>query len=90
MNVLKRLFRNPTTSAKVAKERLQLVIAHDRADISTEVLEALKDEIVNVISRHIEIDRANVEVQIAHTDHAYGLIANIPFTSSRRKKIIGT
>lgn len=86
MGLLARLFGNPVPSAKVAKERLQLVIAHDRTDLSPETLEILKDEIVNVISRHVDIDRTNIEVQIARTDHSYGLIANIPFASSRRKR----
>ena len=86
MDFLDRLFGSSTASAKVAKERLQLVIAHDRADLAPEILDALKDDIVNVISKHIGIDCANVEVQIARTDRAYGLIANIPLRRSRQKK----
>ncbi len=72
-------------SANVAKERLQLVLAHDRVNIPPDTLEALKDEIINVISKHIEIDRANVEVSISHSPNGNRLVANIPVQGSRRK-----
>jgi cell division topological specificity factor len=86
MDFLTRMFGHSPRSANVAKERLHLVLAHDRADISPEILEALKDEIVNAISKHIEIDRANVEVSISRTERSQRLVANIPLASSRRRK----
>ena len=46
-------------SAKSAKERLQLVLVHDRAGISPGKLEVLKDDLIDVISRHLEIDHAD-------------------------------
>jgi cell division topological specificity factor MinE len=45
-------------SAKSAKERLQLVLVHDRAGISPGKLEVLKDDLIDVISRHLEINSA--------------------------------
>src|SRR3989337_2908187 len=44
-------------SARAAKERLQLVLLHDRADLSPGKLAALKDDLIAVLSRHVEIDR---------------------------------
>jgi len=83
MSWLNRLLGRSPGSANVAKERLQLVLAHDRTDLTPEILEQMKDEIVNVISKHIAIDRARVEVAISRTDRTQRLVANIPLTSAR-------
>ncbi len=86
MDFINRMFGRSTGSANVAKERLQLVLAHDRTDLSPETLELLKDEIVNIISKHIDIDRAHVEVSISRTDRSQRLVANIPLTNTRRER----
>ncbi len=86
MGLMSRFLGRLPNSANVAKERLQLVLAHDRANIPPDTLETLKDEIINVISKHIEIDRANVEVSISHGPHGNRLVADIPVQSSRRAR----
>ncbi len=88
MDFLNRLFGRSTYSAQIAKERLQLVLAHDRTSISPETLEKLKDEIIAVISKHIEIDRAHVDVKMNRTPHGNRLVADIPIVGARgaRKK----
>ena len=59
MNVLSRLLgQKPPSSRETAKQRLQFVLVHDRNDISPGMLELLKDEIIAVISRHIDIDKS--------------------------------
>jgi len=85
MGFLTRLFNRPPDkdSADVAKQRLQLVLAQDRTHISPETLNVLKDEIITVISKHVEIDRGNVQVSMMHTNHGEQLIANIPVVSAR-------
>ena len=83
MDFLKRLFGRSHESAGVAKERLQLILAQDRTNISSETLNVLKDEIIAVISRHVEIDRANVQVSMTHTNQGDQLIANIPVIAAR-------
>ncbi len=55
---------NASGSAKIAKERLQFVVVHDRLDLSPEKLKELKDEILAVISKYVAIDRNNVEISI--------------------------
>lgn len=70
-------------SAEVAKQRLQLVLAQDRLNISPETLNLLKDEMIQVISHHIEIDQANVQVSITHTAQGNCLVANIPVIRTR-------
>ena len=63
MSFLERLLgrRYKPSSGEVAKERLRLVLAHDRAKISPALLDTLKDEIITVISRHVDIDAEGVE-----------------------------
>jgi cell division topological specificity factor len=78
MNFLSRLFERPSKSADTAKERLQFVLAHDRADISPETLDLLKDEVISVISKYVEIDRDHVEISISNVANIQRLVANIP------------
>ncbi len=78
MNLMERLFNRPPSSAKVAKERLQLVLAHDRAFLSPTELELLKDEIIAVISKHISIDRPHVEFSLSRGPEGTRLVADIP------------
>jgi cell division topological specificity factor len=78
MNFFDRIFGRSSHSADTARERLQLVLAHDRSDISSETLELLKDEIVNVISKHVEIDLEQVEVTVSRSGAIHRLVANIP------------
>lgn len=83
MGFFDRIFGRTSNSADTAKERLQFVLAHDRSDITPETLSILKDEIVNVISRHIEIDREHVEVTITTAANTSRLVANIPVVNPR-------
>jgi cell division topological specificity factor len=79
MGFLDRLFgRSEPSSRDVAKERLQLVLVHDRTQISPTMLEQLKDELIAVISRYVEIDPAGVEVMFDQTKREGRLVADIP------------
>ena len=55
-------------SAQSAKERLQLVLVHDRTDLTAAELEALKDDLLRVISQHIEIDPDAVQIAIERVE----------------------
>jgi cell division topological specificity factor len=80
---LDRLFgRTPAHSAQTAKERLQFVLIHDRTDISPAVMEQLKDEIIAAISKHVDINRAGVEINLTQSARENRLVANIPLISS--------
>ena len=79
MGFVRRLMgRDKASSREVAKQRLQLVLVHDRANISPGLLETIKDEIISVISRHIEIDHNGVEVNFAQHGSENRLVADIP------------
>jgi len=77
------------TSRDVAKQRLQLVLVHDRANISPGLLEMLKDEIIAVISKHLEIDRQGVQITFTQSRNESRLVANIPLLDGRRRKASG-
>ena len=68
-------------SAESAKERLQLVLIHDRTDLTQTELTTLKDEILEVISRHIDIDSNAVQIAVEHDGRHQRLIADIPLRS---------
>ena len=73
-------------SANSAKERLQLVLIHDRTDMTPAELEALKDDLLVTISRHIEIDPDAVAINIAHDGRSQRLVADIPLRSTTRRR----
>lgn len=66
------------SSATDAKERLQLLLVHDRAALPPGKMAALRDELISVISRHIEVDRAGVHIEITHEGRSQRLLADIP------------
>ncbi|ACA59966.1 cell division topological specificity factor MinE [Candidatus Desulforudis audaxviator] len=85
MDFLARLLgRESPGSKNVAKERLRLVLIHDRADISPQLLQLLKNEIVEVISKYMEIDDKGLEVSLEHVDKQVALVANIPIRKMKR------
>jgi cell division topological specificity factor len=73
-------------SAKGAKERLQLVLIHDRTDLTPGELDALKDDLITTISRHIEIDPAAVTINLAQDGRSQRLIADIPLRNAARHR----
>jgi cell division topological specificity factor len=73
-------------SAQNAKERLQLVLIHDRTNLSSEELTALKDEILEVISRHVDIDSEAVQIAVEHDGRSQRLVADIPLRSLTRRR----
>lgn len=84
MNFLERLLGK--NSAKSAKERLQLVLIHDRTDLTPAALEALKDDLIAAISRHIAIDPDSVNIAIEHEGRSQRLIADIPLRVAPRRR----
>ncbi|MCY6485079.1 cell division topological specificity factor MinE [Clostridium aestuarii] len=77
-----KLFSNKQSSKVVAKDRLKLILIHDRANISPELLENMREDILQVISKYVVIDDSEVEVRLTHTQEVEGsspaLVASIP------------
>jgi cell division topological specificity factor len=74
-------------SAGQAKERLKLVLINDRTDLTTEELEALKNELLEVISRHIDIDPTAVSITMAQEGREQRLLADIPLRTASRRRL---
>ena len=70
------------SSGSTAKERLQLVLVHDRSNLSPEQVAALKDEILEVIARYVDFDRENVVIDLEKNDRDSVLMAEIPIIPS--------
>jgi len=93
LDFLLRVFGKDTGSSKnVAKERLRLVLVHDRADMSPQLIEDLKEDLIKVISNYMEIDENALEVNLDSSNNTVALVANIPVlrmkrTSNRKEKI---
>ena len=69
------------SSANTARERLQLVLAHDRVDMSsltTDLLDKMRKEILDVVAKYVEIDFDEVAVSLETEDRMTALVANLP------------
>ncbi len=73
-------------SATSAKERLQLVLIHDRTDLTPAELTTLKDEILQVIARHVDFDSEAVQIAVEHDGRSQRLVADIPLRSVTRRR----
>jgi cell division topological specificity factor len=73
-------------SAESAKERLQLVLVHDRTDLTPAQLDALKNELLEAISHYIEIDPEAVQIGLERDGRSQRLVADIPLRSVTRHR----
>lgn len=80
---IKRLF-GPSGSSSTAKERLRLVLMTDHLELSPDMIDAMKRDLVDVISRYVEVDREKIEVNFEQQDRALAMLANIPILSVNR------
>ncbi|MEW6622600.1 MAG: cell division topological specificity factor MinE [Bacillota bacterium] len=80
LQILQKIFgvNSPTASKVVAKERLRLVLLHDRTSIPPHVLNSLKGDLITCISKYLDIDERNLDVSLTNTDDSVALVANIP------------
>jgi cell division topological specificity factor len=73
-------------SAESAKERLQLVLVHDRTDLTSAELNALKDDLLAAISKHIDIDPDAVQIGVERDGRSQRLVADIPLRGVTRRR----
>lgn len=86
MSWIGRLFGQKEKSGAVAKKRLQMVLIHDRSDISPGLIEQIKDDIIEVIAKRLAIDPDNVVVNLAQTAQESRLVAEIPIVQVNGRK----
>lgn len=77
---------NRSVSADTARQRLQLVLIHDRANLPVGQMEMMKNELMQVISKYVDIDKTNAEIAVENEGREQRLIMNIPLNKERQKK----
>ncbi len=85
------LFGKKNKSSSVAKDRLKLVLIHDRMNCSTELLEMMRADILEVTSRYVDIDTEELNIEISNMEYEEGqkapvLSANIPIKNLKKAK----
>lgn len=98
MNLFKKWNKNNTITAannakskETAKERLHLVLMQDRANVSADFLELMKQEIIDVIKKYIDVDENAIDVRLTNKENGDGtngapaLYANIPILNIKHE-----
>ena len=81
-DLLDRILGRQPASATTARERLQLVLAHDRSDLSPELLDQMRREIFEVVAKYLDIDLEEGDVTLETEDRVTALVANLPIRRS--------
>ena len=86
-DLIDKLLGRQTSSASTAKQRLQLVLAHDRSDLNPELLKQMRREILEVVARYVEIDEEGGDVSLETEDRVTALVANLPIRATIDRSI---
>ncbi len=87
---LARFFGKTRSSNQMAKERLKLVLIHDRSNVSPQFLDMVKSEIIKVINNYMDVDEEALDIQLTRTRSEHGdgvvpaLVANIPIKNVKK------
>ena len=84
LELISRFFGKDHSSKEIARERLRLVLVHDRAGISPEIVNALKIDLIEVIQKYMDIDVDSLVVDIEDDESTVALVANIPIRGLKR------
>lgn len=89
VNFFERVFgRSNKGTSSTAKDRLQLILVHDRIKLPPEQLEAMKEEILQVISKYVSIERDKVDIALEQADRdSSRIVAEIPFSPDRSMSV---
>lgn len=83
---LSRLFGRDTERSKdLAKERLRLVLIHDKMDMTPQLFDCLRQDLIGVISKYMDIDETRTEVHLDSQDGLVALVASIPVMRIKKK-----
>lgn len=85
LDLIQRLFGKDSNRSKdIAKERLRLVLVHDRVNVSPQFMEVLKDDMIRVISNYMDINEQDMEINLTNSKTSVALVANIPVNRMKR------
>ena len=80
-------FSSKPSPKQVAKDRLKLILIHDRGELSPKTLEKIKHEIFEVLAKYVDIDDSDIDIAVTSSENLEGtpqsLIANIPIKNLR-------
>lgn len=85
MSWISRFFGKNETSSAVAKRRLQMVLVHDRSDVSPGLIAQIKDDIIEVIAKRLAIDPEHVVVNLSQSARESRLVAEIPLLNGQKR-----
>jgi cell division topological specificity factor len=85
MNWISRIFGQKESSGSIAKKRLQMVLVHDRSDVSPGLIAQIKDDIIEVIAKRLTIDPESVVVNLSQSTRESRLVAEIPLLSTQKR-----
>ncbi len=91
MDLFKLFGKKEEKSKNIAKERLKLVLVHDRADLSPQFLDMIKGDIIRVISEYVDIDEEGLDIKLTRMKREMdsttisALVANIPIVKVKEK-----
>jgi len=85
LDILSRIFVKENTNSKdIARERLRLVLIHDRSMVSPDLLNSLKEDLIRVIKEYMEIEEESWLVNLESDEDSVALVANIPVRGFKR------
>jgi len=82
-----RRFFGEKPSGKLAHQRMQVVLMHDRLDLTPDVMEALKNDILAVLARYMEIDDQSIRVEMEQGKDFMALVSNVQVKRLYRKPL---
>lgn len=87
LDLISKVFGREQASAGVAKERLRLVLVHDRVGGEPQFLNNLKEELLAVITRYLEVEDADQAVRIETRTDQVALVVDLPVRSMKRAAV---
>ncbi len=79
VNMIKQFFRSRPKSADIAAERLKIILAHERRGVNAPLMEQMKEEIIQVVSKFVEVDPQHIEVRLTDEAEIEMLEVTVPF-----------
>lgn len=76
--IINSLWGKKVPSKEVAKERLQVVLVYDRAKIEPKLIEQIKEDLVNIVSKYLNFDHENIKVELSNEETKSILRIDIP------------
>lgn len=90
LDLIHKMFSKESSGSKeIAKERLRLVLVHDRINFSPQVMDILKEDMVRVISNYMEVNEKDMEINLTQTKSSVALVASVPISRMKRGAVPG-